>query len=200
MQQQLNAIDVARKRKQELETHRDALRDDQAIYDQLREAFGKNGVPAMIIEAAIPELEDATNKLLSRMTDGRMNVRFDTQRTNKTGEVRETLEIFISDELGTRAYDMFSGGEGFRVNFALRIALSQFLARRAGARLQTLVIDEGFGSQDEIGRERLVEAINAIRTDFDLILIVTHIDELRDVFPVHIEVRKTPNGSVIEVV
>src|SRR5258708_37202808 len=106
----------------------------------------------MIIEAGIPELEDATNKLLSRMTDGRMNVRFDTQRTNKTGEVRETLEIFISDELGTRAYDMFSGGEGFRVNFALRIALSQFLARRAGARPQTLGIDEGFGSPDQIRR------------------------------------------------
>src|SRR5260221_6582931 len=116
--------------------------------------------PAMIIEAAIPELEDATNKLLSRMTDGRMNVRFDTQRTNKTGEVRETLEIFISDELGTRAYDMFSGGEGFRVNFALRIALSQFLARRAGARLQKLVIDEGFCSRGNIGLERSIEEIN----------------------------------------
>src|SRR5258707_11127062 len=129
-----------------------------------------------------------------------MNDLFDTQSTYKTGEVREMLDILISDELGTREYDMFSGGEGFRVNFALRIALSQFLAHRAGARLQTLVIDEGFGSQDDIGRERLIEAINAIRSDFDLILIVTHIDELRDVFPVHIEVRKTPDGSVIEVV
>src|SRR5258707_13166565 len=129
-----------------------------------------------------------------------MNDLFDTQSTYKTGEVREMLEIIISDELGTRAYDMFSGGEGFRVNFALRIALRQFLARRAGARLQTLVIDEGFGSQDDIGRERLVEAISAIKNDFDLILIVTHIDDLRDVFPVHIEVRKTREGSMIQIV
>ena len=70
----------------------------------------------------------------------------------------------------------------------------------AGARLQTLVIDEGFGSQDDIGRERLVEAISAIRNDFDLILIVTHIDDLRDAFPVHIEVRKTRDGSMIQIV
>ncbi len=152
------------------------------------------------MEAAIPELEDAANKLLSRMTDGRMNVRFDTQHMNKGGGVRETLDILISDELGTREYDMFSGGEGFRVNFALRIALSQFLAHRAGARLQTLVIDEGFGSQDDIGRERLIEAINAIRSDFDLILIVTHLDDLRDAFPVHIEIRKTPQGSTVAIV
>ncbi len=46
---------------------------------------------------------------------------------------------------------MFSGGEAFRVNFAIRLALSEVLAQRAGARLQTLVIDEGFGSQDALG-------------------------------------------------
>jgi exonuclease SbcC len=200
VQQKLTAIDSARKRKLELQNQRDNLLDEQTIYEQLRDAFGKNGIPAMIMEAAIPELEESANKLLARMTDGRMNVRFDTQVANKTGGVRETLEILIGDELGTREYDMFSGGEGFRVNFALRIALSQFLARRAGARLQTLVIDEGFGSQDDIGRERLIEAINAIRSDFDLILIVTHLDDLRDAFPVHIEVRKTPQGSTVAIV
>ncbi len=199
VQQELGAIDAARRRKQELQGRRDQLCADQAIYQQLKEAFGKNGVPAMIIEAAIPELEDATNKLLVRMTDGRMHVRFDTQREKKTGGVAETLDILISDELGTRSYDMFSGGERFRVNFALRIALSQFLAHRAGARLQTLVIDEGFGSQDDVGRERLVEAINAIRHDFDMILIVTHIDELRDHFPVRIEVSKTATGSMLAI-
>jgi exonuclease SbcC len=200
IQQQLNAIDVARRRKAEKQAQRATLCDDRTIYEQLRDAFGKNGVPAMVIEAAIPELEDATNKLLVSMTDGRMHVRFDTQREKKAGDgVIETLDILVSDELGTRKYDTFSGGERFRVNFALRIALSQFLARRAGARLQTLVIDEGFGSQDEIGRERLVDAINAIRPDFSLIIIVTHIDELRDQFPIHIEIRKQANGSTISV-
>ncbi|MEP7289539.1 MAG: SMC family ATPase [Chloroflexota bacterium] len=200
IRQELNAIDVKRKRKYEILAEQDVLQANFALYEQLREAFSKNGVPAMIIEAAIPELEVATNRLLSRMTDGQMHVRFDTQHENKSGSVRETLDILISDELGTRSYDMFSGGEGFRVNFALRIALSQFLARRAGARLQTLFIDEGFGSQDDIGRERLVEAINLIRNDFDLILIVTHLDDLRDAFPVHIEVRKTRDGSSITIV
>ena len=46
-----------------------------------------------------------------------------------------------------------SGGEAFRVNFAIRVAMSKILARRAGARLQTLVIDEGFGSQDVQGSD-----------------------------------------------
>ena len=117
----------------------------------------------MIIETAVPEIEDEANALLARMTDGRMRVKFETQRDAKTSDaVIETLDIHIADELGTRNYEMFSGGEAFRVNFAIRIALSKLLARRAGARLQTLIIDEGFGTQDAQGRERLVEAINEV--------------------------------------
>jgi exonuclease SbcC len=153
----------------------------------------------MIIESAIPEIEDEANALLVRMTDGRMNVRFETQRETKKGDTVETLDIKISDELGTRSYELFSGGESFRINFAIRIALSQLLARRAGARLQTLVIDEGFGTQDTQGRERLVEAINSIREDFEKIIVITHIEELRDLFPVRINVFKTPQGSQIAI-
>jgi exonuclease SbcC len=94
---------------------------------------------------------------------------------------------------------MFSGGEAFRVNFAIRLALSEVLAQRAGARLQTLVIDEGFGSQDTQGRQRLIEAINLVRHDFAKILVITHIDELKDAFPSRIEVEKTANGSTVSV-
>ena len=73
------------------------------------------------------------------------------------------------------------------------------LARRAGARLQTLVLDEGFGTQDVQGRERLVEAINTIQHDFEKIIIITHIDELKDAFPVQIDVWKTGEGSQVAI-
>jgi exonuclease SbcC len=63
-----------------------------------------------------------------------------------------------------------------------------------------LIIDEGFGTQDTQGRERLVQAINAIKDEFDLILVITHIDELKDAFPARIEITKTPQGSVVELV
>ncbi len=92
-----------------------------------------------------------------------------------------------------------SGGEQFRVNFAIRIALSKLLARRAGAQLQTLVVDEGFGALDSTGRDSLVEAINVIQDEFQRILVITHLDELKDAFPVRIEVTKTPHGSQIAI-
>jgi exonuclease SbcC len=114
--------------------------------------------------------------------------------------MKETLDIQISDTAGMRDYEMYSGGEAFRINFAIRLALSEVLAQRAGARLQTLVIDEGFGSQDEMGRQRLVEAINTVKNDFAKILVITHIDSLKDAFPNRIEVDKTPLGSTVRVV
>jgi len=133
------------------------------------------------------------------MTDNRMHVKFETQRETKKGDVKETLDINISDELGTRNYEMFSGGEAFRINFAVRIALSKLLAKRAGAPLPTLIIDEGFGTQDSTGIEKLKEAINSIQDDFDKILVITHIEELRDAFPTRIDVVKTAEGSTISV-
>ena len=113
--------------------------------------------------------------------------------------MQETLDINISDELGTRNYEMFSGGEAFRINFAIRIALSRLLARRAGAPLPTLIIDEGFGTQDSTGMEKLIEAINSIQEDFDKILVITHMEDLKDAFPTRIDVTKTPEGSMITV-
>ena len=108
----------------------------------------------------------------------------------------EELQVLISDEIGTRSYETFSGGETFRVNFALRIALSKLLARRSGAPLPILFIDEGFGSQDAAGQERLKEAIQSILSDFQKIIVITHVQEVKDSFPDRIEVVKTDNGSI----
>jgi exonuclease SbcC len=182
---------------QERSRQRKNLAEERNLYEELQLAFGKKGLQALIIEAAIPELEEEANALLGRMTEGRMNLHFDTQRDTKAGNVIETLDIKIADENGLRSYEMYSGGEAFRINFAVRIALSKLLARRAGAQLQTLIIDEGFGTQDADGRQKLVEAINSIKDDFARILVITHIEELQDAFPVRIDVYKTEQGSQI---
>ena len=182
----------------EREKKRDALVDQKGVYDELAVAFGKNGVQALIIEAAIPQLEDDANQLLSRLTDNRMSVRLQLRqgrRERRMGLPSEELDIRVGDEMGTRSYETFSGGEAFRIDFSLRIALSRLLASRSGAPLPILFIDEGFGSQDSAGQERLKEAIRSIQDDFRKIIVITHIDEIKESFPTRIEVTKTPTGS-----
>ena len=201
--QKVDVLGTLRLRRSELAGQREEMSRLIARHKTLERAFGKDGVPALLIEQALPEIEARANDLLERLSDGQMSIRFETQKKysdKKRVDMRETLDIQISDGAGIRDYEMYSGGEAFRVNFAIRLALSEVLAQRKGARLQTLVIDEGFGSQDVRGRQRLIEAINLVKSDFAKILVITHLEELKDAFPTRIEVEKTEDGSTIRVV
>ncbi len=173
-----------------------AVRQRQCIYQELALAFGRNGIQAMMIENLLPQLEAETNHLLGRLSAHQLHVQFVTQRATKRGQgTIDTLDILIADARGTRPYETYSGGEAFRVNFALRLALARLLAQRSGLALQLLIIDEGFGTQDQQGCDRLIAAINAIADDFACILTVTHIPHFRAAFQTRIDVVKTPQGS-----
>ncbi|HNM36698.1 MAG TPA: SMC family ATPase [Anaerolineales bacterium] len=201
--QRVDVLATLRNRRAEYERQREEISQNIVRHKSLERAFGKDGVPALLIEQALPQIQQKANDILERLSDGTMMIQFVTQaeyRDKKRDDLKETLDIHISDSSGMRDYEMYSGGEAFRVNFAIRLALSEILAQRKGARLQTLVIDEGFGSQDALGRQRLVEAINAVKNDFSKIFIITHLDELKDAFPNRIEIEKTERGSSVRVV
>jgi exonuclease SbcC len=202
-QQRIKAIDVQRERYKDLLAEASEIRKDIDRLKQLEKAFGKDGVPALLIEQALPELQENADDILKRLTNDAMTVYFATQRDykdSKRKDKQDTLDILISDGGSTRDYETYSGGEAFRINFAIRLALSHVLAHRAGARLQTLVIDEGFGNQDAEGRDKLIQAINEVSNDFAKVLVITHLDELKDIFSTRIEVSKTLEGSEVRVV
>ena len=202
-QQKVAVLIKQKERQSELEEQRQEIAFRVKQYQQLEAAFGKDGVPALLIEQALPNIEAKANQILEKLSGGGMSIRFLTQREYKDlnrEDLKETLEIQIRDQIGFRDYEMYSGGESFRINFAIRLALSHVLAQRAGARLQTLVVDEGFGSQDSIGRQRLIEAINLVRDDFKKILVITHIEQIKEAFSTQLFVEKTPSGSRVSLV
>ena len=97
----------------ELRESLDEINIQVSIFSELRDAFGKKGVQAMIIESAIPEVEVEANRLLLRMSEGRMNLRLETQREKVSGGgVIETLDIIIADELGAPAVRDVLGRRG----------------------------------------------------------------------------------------
>ena len=205
LQQQQTQLDNLNAQQIEIKTQLDTTRRQYRVYDELAKAFGKNGIQALMIENVLPQLEAETNQILSRLSSNQLHVQFVTQRTSGRGskssknapKMIETLEILIADARGTRSYETYSGGEAFRINFAIRLALAKLLAQRAGTSLQMLIIDEGFGTQDAEGCDRLIAAINAIASDFACILTVTHIPSLKEAFQARIEVNKTSQGSQI---
>ena len=152
------------------------------------------------MEETLPEIEQEANDLLARLTDNQASIKIESLKDLKRGGTKETLDIHIADAQGTRPYELFSGGEAFRIDFALRIALSKLLVRRAGTSLQTLIIDEGFGSQDEEGLARIMDALYAIQDDFEKIIIVSHLPTMKDQFPVHFYVQKDVSGTAVQVI
>jgi exonuclease SbcC len=175
------------------------------IHKELTQAFGKNGIQTLMIENILPQLEAQTNQILSRLTGNQLHIQFVTQKASKGTSKRntkliDTLDILIADAQGTRPYETYSGGEAFRINFSIRLALAKLLAQRAGTALQLLIVDEGFGTQDADGCERLVAAINAIASDFACILTVTHIPQFKESFQQRIEVYKSNQGSQVSIV
>ncbi|NPA27335.1 MAG: SMC family ATPase [Chloroflexi bacterium] len=201
LQQHLDYIAQVRQDLEAYQAQEQATRARIQQYREIEQACSRNGVPALLVEQALPQIEAETNRLLDRLTGGELSVRFATQKPYKTRkDLKETLEIFISTPDGERPFETLSGGEAFRVSFAIRVALARFLAHRAGAPLEMLVIDEGFGSQDADGRQRLIEAINAVRSQFAKILVITHIEDLKERFPVRIEVEKDDQGSRLRLV
>jgi exonuclease SbcC len=178
----------------------DKIRMELDDYSFLSEALGKKGIQAIIIENAVPEIENEANRILSRLADNKMHVALVTQYQSKTGNVVETLDLIIGDDVGSRNYELYSGGEAFKVNFAIRVALARLLARRSGAKLETLIIDEGFGSQDEVSRDRLVHSIRSIQSDFARVLVITHMNDIKEMFPVQIRVSKRNGLSQLELI
>jgi exonuclease SbcC len=212
LDQQLEALDrLQEERDRQIETLQ-TLRHQQTLYGELTKAFGKNGIQALVIETLLPQLEAETNRILSRLSASELHVRFITQRAKKRAgktskgaaiqdtDAIETLDILIADTRGPRPYETYSGGEAFRINFSIRLALARLLAQRSGTALQMLIVDEGFGTQDSAGCDRLIAAINAIAKDFKCILAITHMPHLKEAFQTRIEVHKTASGSQLAIV
>lgn len=169
-------------------------------YQAIALATSKDGIQALLIEDAIPEIEQEANALLAKLTDNQSQLFIESLRDLKSGGTKETLDIKISDAAGIRPYELFSGGEAFRIDFALRIAISKLLARRAHTSLQTLIIDEGFGSQDDEGLTHIMDSLYKIQDDFEKIIIVSHLPGMKDQFPIHFLVEKGPRGSKVRII
>lgn len=167
------------------------------VYTLAEKAFGRNGIPAYLIDAAIPAIERTANEILDRMSGGQLRVGLLTQVGNRDGTDRETLEIHIHDGVTTRKFSTYSGGQGFRINFALRVALARTIADRSGIGLSMLVIDEPEGL-DGPGRQHLIDCISAIEDTFETVILISHHEDLRDALPGKITVTASDtNGSTL---
>ena len=152
-------------------------------YQTLVKAFSRDGIPALIIENAVPELERIANDILGQMSGGKNYLKFETQKELKSRSgMAETLDIIVGDWAGERIYETYSGGEQLRIDFAIRFALAELLARRAGSKVDWLTIDEGFGSQSDEFLPMVIDAVKQVASRFGVVLVISHVKSVQEAF------------------
>lgn len=184
---------VAERKRAALATLETGAREASDL-ELLVKAYGKSGIPARILDVAVSVIETEANEYLSRFASG-MSLSITTQRDNKGGGIRETLDILVTDGMGTRALERMSGGETTRANFALAVGLSRFLARQQG-HVESFVVDEP-EYLDTKGMAELVACLHALSGDVPLVLVVSHLESITESLPQRLTVKRGSNGSVV---
>jgi len=152
------------------------LMEELELVEILVVAFGKNGIPASIIDTVLPEIQEKANNFLAKMSDETLEFKFETQEVLKNGTEKNTLNLSVFDGIVWRNFESLSGGEGFRVSLAIRLALSDVLSRRAGISLDSIILDEPASSLDLEGRQAFCSVIKSLEKVFSRIILTTHLD------------------------
>lgn len=157
-------------------TTQDALEKDFTKYNILRSAFSKDGIPQLIIDAALPQLQEILNILSAYIK--RFSIEVTTQQELKSGGAKETIGFLVDDGVKKRDIKYFSGGERKLLKGFIRIGMSLFQSQRTGGRYSVLFLDEAFDSLDPSRAMLLMRIIDNLSEIFNQIFVVSHTNDL----------------------
>lgn len=134
-----------------------------------------------------PALAGRASELFRTMTKGKY----------PSMNLDDDYNLKIEDEGQEFGIDRFSGGEEDLANLCLRIAISQELSERSGGpRSNFIVLDEIFGSQDYERKGSILKALSELANQFKQILIITHIEDVKESLPFVLHVKEDGNGNI----
>lgn len=176
---------------------RDSLDKECNIYAALVRHFGKSGIQAHILDSVVAELEILSNSFLARLNHKPFSVKFVTQKQDTKGQAKETFDIEVVSPEGKQSIEDISGGEQFRVAFAVRLALATIQARRLGGELQLLLLDEVSSCLDKRGLSTFVGIIRELEKNM-IVMVITHDDSLKEHFDNVIRVKNNGTTATID--
>lgn len=179
-------MESLRKQTAELERSRlkyVSLMKEQEILNRLSQVM--KGFKENVISRIVPTLSDTSSDLLSQLTEGKYSgMRLD-----------ENYQMWLYDQGEEFRLERFSGGEVDLANLCLRLAISRMIMERSGNQMNFLVLDEIFGSQDQSRKRSILETLGQLQKQFRQILLITHIDDVKDNVSAVLRVQEKEDGS-----
>jgi len=160
------------------------LQDDYSAYEYYMEAVKRNGVPYELISRVLPVLENEVNDILSQIVE--FNLKFEVDGKN--------INTYIDYETGRWPLEMTSGMEKFVSSLAIRTSL---IGISNLPRPNFLAIDEGFGNLDSDNLNSMFMLFDYLKSTFDFILIISHLDSMRDIMDTLININKVDSFSKV---
>lgn len=216
------ALDLQRKRAFEVKARKDALREAKDelgdLSDDLAEAEeryahvghladtarGKNdhnvSLQRFVLATRLEEVLRVANEHFGRMSQNRYHLRRETEV--RDGRSASGLDLVVDDAHtgNRRSVSTLSGGEGFQASLALALGLSDVVQSIAGGRhLDTIFIDEGFGSLDADALDRAMQSLTNLQSGGRLVGIISHVSELKKRITARLEVQTSQEGSQVRV-
>ncbi len=149
-----------------------------------------------VLAHRLAQVADAAGDRLARMSAGRYSFVHSTQRESRGRAGGLGLEIMDDWSGLVRPAKTLSGGESFLASLALALGLADVVAAEAGGRqLDTLFVDEGFGSLDPDTLDLVMATLDELRAGGRVVGVVSHVDELKLRIPQQIRVTRSPQGS-----
>ena len=162
------------------------------LYPSVLQAFSSSGIPNLIIQNVLDDLQIEANTLLAQLkTD--LQLSFVVEKTKGDGTQDDTLDINYISNGKERDYEQLSGAMKLAVTFSLKLGLSFLLQKMIGTDIKFLLLDEIDQSLDKASVDAFADIVKFFQKDFT-ILIITHNDRLKDKFSHAILVEQDING------
>ncbi|MDO5708339.1 MAG: AAA family ATPase, partial [Andreesenia angusta] len=154
---------------------------------------------AYVLSAYLDEILYFTNQRFNKMTDGRYEIFRREDVVNRSSESGLDLEIFDNYSSKKRDIKTLSGGESFKASLSMALGLSDVVKMYSGGiGLDTIFIDEGFGTLDSESLDMAIDSLIEIQNQGRLVGIISHVDELKERIPDKIEIEMSSSGSKIK--
>jgi DNA repair exonuclease SbcCD ATPase subunit/DNA repair exonuclease SbcCD nuclease subunit len=160
--------------------------EEQKVYDSIVQAFSKNGIPAYVLKNKLPEINAELNNILAGIVSFRIFL--------ETEVGSNTLDVFIEDKDSRRVIELASGMEKMIASLAIRVAL---ISLSSLPKPDIFIIDEGWGVLDANNVGKVLELLQSIKTRFKSMIVISHIDAVKEVANSMITIYDNGNESSV---
>jgi exonuclease SbcC len=165
--QQIKTFEKKIEEKQRLVKKLESERNDAQRLSMLSEVM--DSYRTYLISQIRPTLSSHASELFDELTDGKYS----------QIELDEDYNLLVYDRGLPYTIERFSGGEEDLANLCIRLAISEIITERAGSVFQFIILDEIFGSQDQIRKQNIIKALNSFSSKFRQIFLITHVEDIK---------------------